>query len=276
MKGAIIGDIVGSVYEFHTIKGKQFKFFKPKCFYTDDTVLTCAIANASLAYKDFQSMAFFKDVAQKEMQKLGQQYPDVGYGHAFHDWLQSDNPEPYNSYGNGAAMRTSSVAYVANSLEEAEQLATIQAELTHSHPEGIKGAKAISACIFMALHGNNKEEIKEYIEENYYPLDFTIRQIYRKYKYDITAQGSVPQAIESFLEGNNFEDCVRNAICLGGDADTLAAMTGSIAEAYYGIPKEYEQKIGVYLDDNLNSVVETFYNKIQTNKNRKFSNSNKK
>lgn len=276
MKGAIIGDIVGSVYEFHTIKGKQFKFFKPKCFYTDDTVLTCAIANASLAYKDFQSMDFFKDVAQKEMQKFGQQYPDVGYGYAFHDWLQSDNPEPYNSYGNGAAMRTSSVAYVANSLEEVEQLATIQAELTHSHPEGIKGAKAISACIFMALHGNNKEEIKEYIEENYYPLNFTIRQIYRKYKYDITAQGSVPQAIESFLEGNNFEDCVRNAICLGGDADTLAAMTGSIAEAYYGIPKEYEQKIGVYLDDNLNSVVETFYNKIQTNKNRKFFNSNKK
>lgn len=268
MNGAIIGDIVGSVYEFHTIKQKQFKFFKDKCYFTDDTVMTCAIAQACLEYKEKKDLELFKKNVAKKMRILGKKYPGAGYGYYFYNWIFDDNKTSYNSYGNGGAMRTSPVAYVAESLEECELLAETQASVTHDHPEGIKGAKAISAAIYMSKENYSKEEIREYIEENYYKLDFTIPQIRRKYQYDVTAQGSVPQAIEAFLEGEDFEDCIRNAICIGGDADTLAAMTGSIAEAFYGIPEEYLERMAVYLTEELNNISKEF-NEEFINKNTK-------
>lgn len=267
MKGAIIGDIIGSVYEFHTIKQKQFKLFKPKCFFTDDTVLTCAVSLATIEYKKDHSIENFRKNVIENLKKMSKEYPNAGFGYSYDEWVNSDNSEPYNSYGNGGAMRTSSVAYVANSLEEALLLAKTQAEVTHNHEEGIKGAQAITACIYLARTGKSKEEIREYITKNFYPLDFKIRDIYRKYQYDITAQGSVPQAIEAFLEGEDFEDCIRTSISLGGDADTLAAMTGSIAEAYYGIPEDIEKKLPDYLDERLQKCVDDFYEEMKKKSN---------
>ena len=262
MNGAILGDIVGSVYEFHTIKQKQFKFLKPTCFYTDDSVLTCAVAKAAIVFNKDHSIENFKQNVIKELKKYTKEYPNAGYGETYYNWATSDDTEAYNSYGNGGAMRTSSVAYVARNLDEALELAKAQAEVTHNHPEGIKGAQAITACIYLARTGASKEEIREYINDNFYTLDFTIPQIYRKYKYDISSQGSVPQAIESFLEGEDFEDCIRTAISLGGDADTLGAMTGSIAEAYYGIPEDYKKNIDTYLDKDLNEIRKNFYQEL--------------
>ena len=159
--------------------------------------------------------------------------------------------EPYNSYGNGSAMRVSPVAWVAETLEDAEEFAAWSAEVTHNHPEGIKGAEAVAAAIFLARDGKSKEKIREYIEEKYYDLDFTIDEIRPSYSFDVTCQGSVPQAIECFLESEDFEDAIRNAISLGGDGDTQAAIAGAIAEAYYGIPDELSEKIMEYLDDTL-------------------------
>lgn len=263
MNGSIIGDIVGSVYEFNTIKQKNFKFFKDKCFFTDDTVMTCAIAKASIDYCDNRSIPLFKVNVEKNMVELGREHPNVGYGASFYNWIMSEDHEPYNSYGNGSAMRTSSVAYIANSLEEAEELAKAQAEVTHNHPEGIKGAQALAAAIYLALNHEDKSTIKEYIESNYYDLNFNIKDIYRKYKYDITCQGSVPYAIKSFLEGEDFEDSIRNAISLGGDADTLACMTGGIAEAYYGIPEEFMEYKKRYLTNDLITIVDDFQTKYQ-------------
>ena len=258
MRGAILGDIVGSVYEFNTIKVKEFKFLKPKCFFTDDTVLTCAIAIACMEYSKTHNTNIFKESVIKNMKKMAKRYPNAGYGPNFWDWVNSENDEPYGSYANGASMRTSPVAYVAESLEEAEALAKAQAEVTHNHSEGIKGAQAITACIYLALNGATKEEIREYVNNKYYNLDFKIEDIRRKYQYDISAAGSVPQAIESFLEGTDFEDSIRNAICLGGDADTIAAMTGSISEAFYGFPDEFD--ISTYLPDDLKLIVQSFEN----------------
>lgn len=262
MNGAILGDIVGSVYEFHTIKQKGFKLFKPNCFYTDDTVLTCAVAIASMEYMEHHSIEQFKSAVRRELKRLTKMFPDAGYGYSYDEWANSNQEEPYNSFGNGGAMRTSSVAYVATTLDEALALAKAQAEVTHNHPEGIKGAQAITACIFLARTGASKEEIRQYINDNFYELSFTIPQIYRKYHYDVTAQGSVPQAIEAFLEGEDFEDCIRNAICLGGDADTLAAMAGSIAEAFYGIPEEQKKTITTYLDPELEQIRSDFEQKV--------------
>lgn len=258
MNGAIIGDIVGSVYEFHTIKQKQFKFFKDKCFITDDTIMTCAVAIASMEYLMSKDYDVFESKVKQYMRELGKKYPEAGYGETFYEWIHDENMNSYNSYGNGAAMRTSSVAYVATTLEECEKLAEIQSRVTHDHEDGIKGAKAISSCIFLARQGKSKEEIRKYIEEKYYTLDFSIKDIRRKYKYDISANGSVPQSIEAFLEGEDFEDCIRNAICLGGDADTLAAMTGAIAEAYFGIPYGIEAEIYKYLTPDLTQIMEKF------------------
>lgn len=268
MNGSIIGDIVGSVYEFNTIKQKNFKFLKDRCFFTDDTVMSCAVAKAAIEYLDNKSIPLFKINVINNMVEFGRKHPDAGYGYYFYNWIMSDNHDPYNSFGNGSAMRTSSVAYIAESLEEAEELAKAQAEVTHNHPEGIKGAQAIAAAIYLALNKKDKSTIKEYIENNYYDLDFNIKDIYRKYKYDVTCQGSVPYAIKSFLEGEDFEDSIRNSISLGGDADTLACMTGAIAEAYYGIPEEILEQKNKYLTEDLIDIVDNFQEKVQNlNKN---------
>jgi ADP-ribosylglycohydrolase len=255
MLGAIIGDIVGSVYEWHNIKTKEFPFFSEKCFFTDDTVMTIAVADALLN-------GGTPDNFIDSMKKFGRLYPNAGYGGHFRGWLFSDDRKPYNSYGNGSAMRVSPCAWFAGTLDEAEALADMSAAVTHNHPEGIKGARATAAAIYLARVAKNKSidetksEIKSYIESKYgYNLSRTLDEIRPAYRFDVSCQGTVPEAIIAFLESTGFEDAVRNAISLGGDSDTLAAITGGIAEAAYGIPGEIAEKAVCYLDDRLKSVL---------------------
>jgi ADP-ribosylglycohydrolase len=244
MLGAIIGDIVGSVYEYSNIKTKDFEFMTDDSFFTDVTVMTIAVADALL--KGGTADDFIDS-----MKKFGRLYPNADYGSNFGNWLLSDDRKPYNSYGNGAAMRVSPCAWFANSLEEAEHLAELSASVTHNHPEGIKGAKAVAAAIYLARttdSENAKAKIKEYIEGKYgYNLSRTLDEIRPTYRFDETCQETVPQAIIAFLEseyrfsmgrwdGSAFVDAIRNAVSLGGDSDTLAAIAGSIAEAAYDIP----------------------------------------
>lgn len=250
MLGAIIGDIAGSVYEFSSEKSKDFKFFSQGCRPTDDSIMTVAVGCAC-AQSDMKDEQEFKRRLIYLMRELGRQYPAAGYGRSFYRWLRDDNMGPYYSYGNGSAMRVSPVAWVADTLEEAERFAMWSAEVTHDHPEGIKGAQAIAAAVFMARKGAAKEEIREYISSRYYDLGFTVDGIRETYRFDVTCQGSVPQAIVCFLEANSFEDAVRNAISLGGDCDTQAAMAGAIAEAYFGIPEDIEEQVLEYIDDTL-------------------------
>lgn len=247
--GAIFGDIAGSVYEFDNIKTKDFDLFDEFSFFTDDSVMTIAVA-AALAecrgnYDDLSKTAI------KHMQKLGRKYPDAGYGGNFRLWLKDSNPLPYNSYGNGAAMRISPVAYFADSLDKVKELSYKITAVSHNHPEGIKGAEATAAAIFLALQGKSKEEIKEYITQNYYPLDFTLDEIRDEYEFEPSCQETVPQALEAFFESTDFADAVRNAVSIGGDSDTLAAITGSVAEAYYGVPEDIKEFVRSKLDDNL-------------------------
>lgn len=237
MLGAIIGDVVGSVYEWNNIKTKDFELFKPNCFFTDDTVMTVAVAKALLLTREKQSKAkekiSFKKELIEQMQDFGKRFPNAGYGEMFADWLVSDNPKPYNSFGNGSAMRVSPCGYIAVTLDEALLLAKASAEVTHNHPEGIKGAQATASAIFLARCNRSKDEIKEYIQDNFYPLDKSLDEIRPKYSFNETCQETVPQAIQAFLESVDFEDAIRNAISLGGDSDTLGAITGSIAWTYY-------------------------------------------
>lgn len=241
MIGAIIGDIIGSKYEFTSDKTKEFELFTADSCLTDDSMMTiavgCACAKADLSdEEDFKSWVIYY------MRKIGRQYPFAGYGHHFFRWIKSDSMGAYNSFGNGSAMRVSPVAWVAQSLEEAEKLAEWSAEVTHNHPEGIKGAQAVAAAIYLARTGKSKAEIKDYIEQQYYKLEFTLDEIRPAYKFDVTCQGSVPQAIQCFLEAADFEDAIRNAVSLGGDGDTQAAMAGAIAEAFYGIPQPLKEE----------------------------------
>jgi len=250
MLGAIIGDIVGSVYEFHNIKIKMFELFGEECRFTDDTVMTLAVAeglmNGGLADD-------FIDV----MKRLGREYPHAGYGAHFNAWLMSDDREPYNSFGNGSAMRVSAVGWFFDTLEKTENSAEISAAVTHNHLEGIKGAQATAAAIFLARNGKTKQEIKQYIESKYgYNLSRNLDVIRPNYLYDVSCQGTMPEAIIAFLESTDFEDAIRNAISLGGDSDTLAAITGGIAEAYYGIPKEIADKALGHLDAPLREIYE--------------------
>lgn len=259
MIGAIIGDIVGSVYEWDNIKTKDFPMFSPLSFFTDDTVMTIAVAEALLSggkEEDFIN----------SMKKYGEMYPDAGYGGRFINWLFTDETQAYNSWGNGSAMRVSPVAWHFDTLSEVEYFAKKSAEATHNHPEGIKGAQATAAAIFLARKGITKDEIKKYIESNYhYDLGRTLDEIRPSYKFDESCQGTVPQAIIAFLESNDFEDAIRNAISLGGDSDTLTAITGSIAEGAYIVPEWIKKKTLEVLDENLRNVyfkfMEKYYNK---------------
>lgn len=255
MLGAIIGDIVGSKYEFTSNKTKDFELFPQECELTDDSMMTLAVGCAC-AKSDLSDEEDFKSWVIYYMRKIGRQYPFAGYGYHFFRWIKSDVMGAYNSFGNGSAMRVSPVAWVAESLEQAEKLAKWSAEVTHNHPEGIKGAQAVAAAIYLAREGKGKAEIKDYIEKHYYKLDFTLDEIRPAYQFDVTCQGSVPQAIQCFLESADFEDAIRNAVSLGGDGDTQAAMAGAIAEAFYGIPshlkeeafKRFTRKIRDYYD----------------------------
>ena len=255
--GAIFGDIAGSTYEFRACKNYNFTTVPEKSHFTDDTVMTLAVA--SWLMEDPSSL----EVLVKEMQFFGNSYPRAGYGGMFRKWLVAKDPKPYNSFGNGSAMRVSPCAWVANSLEEAERLAKMSALPTHNHPEGIKGAQAVAAAIYLAKIGSSKEVIKDYIETAYgYNLSRTIQEIKDSgYNFDSTCQGSVPESIIAFLESDDFEDCIRKAIWLGGDADTQAAIAGSIAEAYYGrVPGQFIGVVEKKLDAYLLSVLNKFNN----------------
>ncbi len=241
MLGAIIGDIVGSKYEFTSGKTKDFELFSSDSCLTDDSLMTIAVGCAC-AKSDLSDEEDFKSWVIYYMRKIGREFPSAGYGYHFFRWIKSDFMGAYNSFGNGSAMRVSPVAWVAKSLEEAEELAKWSAEVTHNHPEGIKGAQAVAAAIYLARTGKSKAEIKDYIEKHYYKLDFTLNEIRPAYEFDVTCQGSVPQAIQCFMESSDFEDAIRNAVSLGGDGDTQAAMAGAIAEAFYGIPEDIKQK----------------------------------
>ena len=232
MYGAIIGDIVGSVYEWDRIKTKDFPLFSAQSDFTDDSVMTIAISNALLRSR--REGVPFRKAAVEEMQAFGRRYPDRGYGGRFHGWLAADNPKPYRSFGNGSAMRVSPCGLLAKTLEGAIALGAASAEVTHNHPEGVKGAEATAAAIWLAKSGAGKEEIGEYLRRNYYPLDKTLAEIRPGYRFDETCQGSVPESLTAFLESESYEDAIRNAVSLGGDSDTQAAIAGSIAWAFYG------------------------------------------
>lgn len=256
--GALVGDIVGSVYEWHNIKSKNFRLFSPLCRPTDDSVMTLAIAKAIL--KSEPDRSDLRENAIKYMREIGRLYPRCGYGGSFRLWLASDSPLPYNSFGNGAAMRVSPVAHAADSLTDCEKMAELATEVTHNHPEGIKAAKAAAGCAYLALKGADKEGIKIYAEK-YYTLDFTLDGIRPYYSFDVTCQGSVPQAIEAFLESEGFEDAIRNAVSIGGDSDTIAAITGAIAGAFYGVPEDMAKMALKYLDGRQREIMSEFAEK---------------
>ena len=256
MIGSIIGDIVGSRFEGRNLRSKEFDLFTPSCRPTDDSVMTLAIADALL-----QSAPNYADLADKAvqcMQRMGQAYPHAGYGGKFRQWLHSPAPQPYNSWGNGSAMRVSPCAYAGNSMEEVLHLAEQVSAVTHNHPEGIKGAQAIAAATFMARNGCTKEQIREHILQHYYQIDFTLDAIRSSYKFDVSCQGSVPQALQAFFESTDFEDALRNAISIGGDSDTIAAMAGSVAGAYYGIPDCILENAISYLDSTQLGILQRF------------------
>jgi len=254
--GAIIGDIVGSRFEWNNIKIKEFKFFTYKCEATDDSIMSLAVAQALLNCKgDYASLG---DAAVDAMREIGRPYPNCGYGGMFRQWMYSDNPQPYNSFGNGAAMRVSACGIAAKTLDEAKLLSRKVTEVTHNHPEGIKGAEAAAICIYLAREGKNTLEIRDCVNERYYPMNFTLDGIRDGYRFNETCQDTVPQAIMAFLESTGFEDAIRNAISIGGDSDTLAAITGGIAEAYYGIPTDIRKHALTFLDERLLKILNDF------------------
>lgn len=259
MLGAIIGDIVGSRFEWNNHKDKDFEFLTYKCFPTDDSVMSLAIAQAILVSKPDHSD--LSKNAVECMQSVGRNYPNCGYGGGFYKWMFSDNPQPYNSFGNGAAMRVSAAGFAAESLVEAKELSKLVTEVTHNHPEGIKGAEATAVAIFMAKSGSNMLEIRDYIDKNYYPMDFTLDEIRDSYQFNETCQDTVPQALQAFFESTDFEDAIRNAISIGGDSDTLAAICGGVAEAYYGIPTDIRKHALTFLDQKLMQLLILFENK---------------
>lgn len=264
MIGSIIGDVAGSFYEICNTKSKEFEFFSDRSRFTDDSVLT--VATADWLLHGGKCETYYAD--------WGNTYPSAGYGGNFHNWLWSMDhkgyAEPYNSCGNGSAMRIGPVGWAFDTIEETLEAAKNSAECTHNHPEGIKGAQAVALCIFMARNGSTKDDIKSKVTSMFgYDLNFTIDGIRATYGWDsefgnsVLCQASVPQAIVAFLDGNDFEDCVRNAISIGGDSDTIACITGSIAEAFYGVPDKIIKEVMKYLPCSFKSVISEFENKYQ-------------
>ena len=277
MMGGIIGDIAGSRFEFKPIRSKKFellikgenyltkkqtfKEFQDNWRFTDDTVMTIAVANALLQANGNYNI--LQDLVIKNMKEFGHKYPYVGYGIKFNRWLSMETTEPYNSYGNGSAMRISAVPYFAKSIDEVKQLSKLVTEVTHNHPEGIKGAEAVACCIWLALNNYSKEEIEDFVRENYYNLDYDYEELVNTYIHDESCQNSVPQSIFAFLISKDYEDAIRTAISMGGDADTMACIAGSIAEAYYGLPKELEKRGMEFLTEDLIEIVLIFQNRFK-------------
>lgn len=260
MIGAILGDIIGSPYEFDLgNKTKDFPLFSERSQFTDDTVMTLAVARAFMdAGPDADDETIRRHMICS-MRELAKRYPNAGYGGRFRWWLTAPAPQPYNSWGNGSAMRVSSAAWLFHDLDCVLQAAKLSAEVTHNHPEGIKGAQATAAAIFLARTGHSKAEIRQYIAETFgYDLSRTCDEIRPSYHHVESCQETVPEAITAFLEGEDFEDVIRTAVSLGGDCDTLTAIAGSIAEGFYGIPEDLEKECMNRLPDDLREIAEQF------------------
>lgn len=251
MLGSMIGDIVGSVYEWHNIKTEKFDLFKSDCFFTDDTVLTTATAKVLMGGINYDEA--YQDFARR--------YPGRGYGGNFSHWIYAENPKPYHSWGNGSAMRVSPVGFAFNSVEEVLAEAERSAAVTHNHPEGIKGAQATALAILLGRQGADQKEIRQEIAERFdYDLNRTLHDIRPGYRFDVSCQGSVPEAIIAFLESTSYEDAIRKAVSIGGDSDTIACITGGIAEAFYGgVPEKIAIKGRSYLPEEFLDIVDEFY-----------------
>lgn len=265
MYGAILGDIIGSPFEFDRgDKTKDFKLFSRRSHFTDDSVMTLAVCEALLKVGQDATVKEIEDAVISSMQSWGRRYPHEGYGGYFRCWLTARHPEPYNSFGNGSAMRVSAAGWLYDSLEKTRVVAKATANVTHNHPEGIKGAEATASAIFMARNGSSKEEIKKYIEnEFHYDLNRTLDEIRPSFHMDETCQKTVPEAIIAFLEARDFEDAIRNAVSLGGDTDTLGAITGSIAEAYFGISETLISECRNRINKDMRDVVDAFYSLVR-------------
>ena len=259
MYGAILGDMIGAPYEFDRgNKTKDFTLFTGGSNFTDDTVMTIAVAEA-LLNAESKGEAEVKALIIESMQKWGRKYPNAGYGGRFIGWLWEADPKPYGSYGNGSAMRVAAAGWLYDTIERTREMARLTAEVTHDHPEGIKGAQATAAAIFLARTGRSKPEIKQYVEQTFgYDLSRTCDEIRPYYCHVETCQQTVPEAIIAFLESNSFEDALRNAVSLGGDSDTLACITGGIAEAFYGMPQELRAGTLKRLPEEMRAAYELF------------------
>lgn len=258
MYGAILGDIIGSVYEWDNIKTKDFPLLIPRSRFTDDSAMTVAVAEALLDALG-KDRAARRDAVIRSMQKWGRRYPNAGYGGRFYDWLHDRHPHPYNSWGNGSAMRVSSAGWLYDTLEETLQAAEDTAIVTHNHPEGIKGAQCVAAVIFLLRNGKTKEEIRTFVTDTFgYDLSRTCDEIRPGYRFDVSCQGTVPQAVTAFLEGTGFEDVIRTAVSLGGDCDTLTCIAGGMAEAMYGVPEELKEECRKRLKPDMVKVLDRF------------------
>lgn len=253
MLGSITGDIVGSIYEWNNIKTTEFPLFQASCRFTDDSVLTVALAEALLTGESYAAL----------LKRYCRNYPEAGYGKSFLRWAQSDSVEPYNSWGNGAAMRVTPVAWAFDTLGEVLAKAAEFSAVTHSHPEGIRGAQAAASAVFLARKGGDRREIARYVTERFgYDLTRSLDEIRPGYAFDVSCQGTVPEAITVFLESTDFESAIRLAVSLGGDSDTLAAITGGIAQAYYGgVPEPIASTALSFLDEPLRAVTLRFEGK---------------
>jgi ADP-ribosylglycohydrolase len=251
MIGAIAGDIIGSVYEWNSIKTKEFDLFSPRCSFTDDSILTIALADSILTGQSYK----------ENLRQFYHWYPHGrGYGTHFKEWARTGDGEPYNSWGNGAAMRISPVGYAFDDLDTILEKSREFTEITHDHPEGIKGAQATAASIFLARNGRTKQEIREYVESTFeYDLSRHVDEIRPSYRFDVSCQGTVPQAIRAFLDSDDFEDSLRTAVSLGGDSDTLACITGGIAQAFYQqVPSVIQDGVYRILDERLGGITREF------------------
>ena len=259
MYGALLGDMIGAPYEFDRGgKTKDFPLFSGRSRFTDDSVMTIAVAEALLTAAGQPDEAV-KDALVKSMRRWGRRYPHAGYGGRFSGWLRAQDPQPYNSYGNGSAMRVSAAGWLYGTLTETRRMARLTAAVTHDHSEGIKGAESVAAAIFLARTGSGKEEIRDYIAREFgYDLSRTCDEIRPDYYHVESCQQTVPEAVTAFLEGSGFEDVIRTAVSLGGDCDTLTCIAGSMAEAFYGVPEELKAECRARLPEDMLAVLDRF------------------